>query len=174
MTRRHFLLFSIAIACFCSCGKDNTSPQYSIVGKWNLQQQHVVMYLDKVKITDTILAASSTTYATAQFNQDGTFNSMAVYRPDNTSLLQNPGPSSANTTGSYSYSGGVFTLVPGLAGWFSFGVGSSSPPTGVSSSIQITQLTASKLAVHTEGTFTVTYNNGSHAYDQLFDFYYSK
>jgi len=174
MNRRRLLLFLISLVCFFSCGKDNTSPPVSIIGKWNLQQQHVVMYKDKVKITDTVLTASATTYATAQFNKDGTFSSAAVYRPNNTSLLQFPGPSSSNDNGTYSYLGNVFTVTPGLSGWFIFGVGTSSPPTGVSFSIQVTQLTASLLTIHTENTFTVTNGPVPHAYDEVFDLYYTK
>jgi len=174
MNRRHILLFLISVVCFFSCKKDNTSPPVSIIGKWNLQQQHVLMYKDKVKIIDTVLNASVTTYATAQFNKDGTFSSAAVYRPDNTSLLQFPGPSSSNDDGSYSYLGNMLTVTPGLSGWFIFGVGTSSPPTGVSFSIQVTQLTAALLTIHSENTFTVTNGTVQHAYDEVFDFYYTK
>jgi hypothetical protein len=36
-------------ACFFSCGSQKSDPQSPIVGKWSLQQEHVVVYLDKVK-----------------------------------------------------------------------------------------------------------------------------
>ncbi|HEY8781053.1 MAG TPA: hypothetical protein VIM16_05535 [Mucilaginibacter sp.] len=90
MSRKYLLLFSISLACFFSCGKDNTSPQGQIVGKWTLQQ-HVVLTIDNVRKTDTIFTASANTYATAQFNKDCTFSSASVYRPDNNSLIHGPG-----------------------------------------------------------------------------------
>lgn len=174
MKRIYLLLFLISAVCFFSCRKDNTSPQALIVGKWILQQQHVVMTIDNVTKTDTILTASAITHATAQFNKDGTYSSASVYMPANNSLNTFPGPSTANNTGKYSYSGSVFTVVPGLAGWFNFGVGTSSPPTGVSSSIQVTQLDGSHLTIHAADAFTVTNGTGQHTYSELFDFYYSK
>jgi hypothetical protein len=174
MGRKYLLLFSILVTCFFSCGKDNTPPQNLIVGTWNLQQQHVVMNIDNVKQTDTVLAASATTYATAQFNKDGSYSSAAVYRPNSTALLQNPAPSSASTEGTYSYSANVFAINPGLAGWFSFGVGSTGPPTGVSSSIGIIQLDASHLTIHSTSGLTITTGTGPHVYNEVFDFYYTK
>jgi len=174
MSRKYIFIFSISFACLFSCGKDNTSPQALIVGKWTLQQQHAVLNIDNARQKDTVLAASANTYATAQLNNDGTFNSVSVYRPDNNLLDAWPGPSTANTTGKYSYLGAVFTISPGLAGWVNFGVGSIGAPTGVSSSIEITQLDRSHLTIHSENTFTITNGTGTHTYDEVFDLYYGK
>jgi len=174
MDRKYLLLFAVCAICFFSCGRDNVAPQSLIVGKWNLQQQHVVLDSNNVKVIDTILDASSTTYATAQFNSDGTYSSSSVYRPAVLLLLSKFQPTNQSNVGTYSYSANTFTVVSGLAGWFTFAIGSSAPPTGVSNSVQITQLDATHLNVHTENTITVTYDNGQHSYDESFDFYYTK
>jgi hypothetical protein len=174
MGRKNLVLLSISILCFFSCTKDTNSPQALIVGKWTLHQQHVLLTIDNITKIDTIFTASGTAYATAQFNNDGTFSSASAYRPDNTSLSTWPGPTSGNTTGTYSYSGSVFTIVPGLSGWFSFGVGISSPPTDVSSSIRIAQLDHSSLTVHDTNAFTLTIGSASHTYSEVDEYYYNK
>jgi hypothetical protein len=174
MARKYIFIFSISLVCFFSCSKDNTSPQGLIIGKWTLQQQHAVLNIDNARQKDTILAASATTYASAQFNDNGTFSSASVYNPGTNLFTAWPGPSTANTTGKYSYSGAAFTITPGLAGWVNFGVGSTGPPTGVSSSIEITQLDRSHLTIHSENSFTITTGTGMHTYNEVFDLYYSK
>jgi len=176
MNRKHFLLFAICMGCLFSCGKNNNNPTpvSSIVGTWHLQQQAVLLYQDSVKITDTTLAAAATAYGTAQFNADGTFSSSSVYFSGNSSSLTNPPPSTGKSSGKYSYSNNVFTISPGLAGWYTFVRGSTGPLSNISSSIAITQLTATHLTVHTDNKFTLPTSTGTYNFEIVLDNAYSK
>src|SRR5581483_4033302 len=84
MNRKSLITLSLA-ACLglFSCKKDgaasNQSSQRLIVGKWTLQQQQFVQYVDGVKKVDTILNATPNSIASIQFNNDGTFNSSSAY-----------------------------------------------------------------------------------------------
>jgi hypothetical protein len=165
------LLLAYAI-CLFSCGSDKNS-QSAIVAKWNLQQQHAVLYRDSVKITDTVYNASAQTYGTAQFNANGTFSSSCVYTPGGNTLASTG--SSASSTGTYSYTSTSFSIVPGLAGWFVYVAGTSSISTsGASYSAQVTTLTNSNLTIHSTSTYTATNITGIHYYSETSDLYYTR
>jgi hypothetical protein len=167
------LLFAVCVACFYSCspGHDVT-PQNLIVAKWNLQQQHAVLYEDNIKITDTVFNASAITFGVAQFNNNGSFTSSSVYRQGGNSLLA--AASNESTMGTYTYSANAFTITPGLAGWFSYVTGSSTSPTGNSTSAQVTTLTSSNLDIHATSTFGTTNITGPHTFNLEFDYYYTR
>ena len=168
----YILIIFAFVGCFFSCGGKSTNSPVTITGKWNLQQEHAVLYEDSVKIIDTVYNASAKTYGTAQFNADGTFSSSSLLTPANTSLTNVP--TAANTKGTYSYSANVFTISPGLAGWFSYATGSSSGPIDDSSSIQLTTLSSSNLDIHGTVTFGITNNTGLHIFTEVADYYYTK
>jgi hypothetical protein len=168
------LFTSLLLAClafFFSCGS-NKNSQSAIVAKWNLQQQHAVLYKDNVKIIDTVYNAAAKTYGTAQFNANGTFTSASVYTPPGNTLASVP--TTANSTGTYSYSSTSFSIIPGLAGWFVYVTGTSSLSTSASYSAQVTSLTSSNLDIHTTNTFTVTDYTGTHIYNGTSDLYYTR
>src|ERR1700744_1873690 len=85
-------------ACFFSCRSKNSDPQVSIVAKWNLQQEHVVVYRDDAKVLDTVLTASGQTHGMAQFNSDGSYTSLAAYAGNTSSIIQTVPPSSESNT----------------------------------------------------------------------------
>ena len=165
------VLFTYA-GCLSSCGGKNTISPNVIVGKWNLETEHAVLSLDSARIIDTVYTASAKTYGSAQFNADGTFSSSSVLTPAGNSLTGVP--STASTNGTYSYSANIFTISPGLAGWLSFAVGSSSGPVNESYSVQITSLTNSNLDIHGTSTFGITNANGPHTFSEVIDYYYAR
>ncbi len=71
----------IFIVCFLACGLSachpgsgsNVTPTPSalIVGKWNLQQEKFVQYVNGVAKADITELASSNSIANLQFNKDG-------------------------------------------------------------------------------------------------------
>jgi hypothetical protein len=176
MNRKHILLLAICMGCLLSCGKSNTNPApaSAIVGTWHLQQQHVLMYQDTTILADTTLAAAATTYGTAQFNSDGTFSSSSVYFSGNATSLTGPPPSEQKSSGKYNYSGSIFTISPGLAGWYTYAFGTTGPISNIVFSIHITQLTSTKFTVHMEDKFVATTVTGTHTFDEVLDYYYSK
>lgn len=175
MKRKIFLVVIVGVSCFFACGKNhNPGPQDLIVGSWNLQQQHVLFQQDSVKLADTMLSATATTYGKVVFNADDTFSSSATYFSGGTSLTTGLPPSQANSAGTYSYTNNVFTVYPGLSGWYAFAIGASGQATNATQTIQITQLTATKLTVHAENKFTLPTSTGTHAFDEVSDYYYSK
>jgi len=171
--KRLFTLVLLACSCcFFSCGEKSEPSPIILVTTWNLQHEHAVLYEDNVKIIDTVYTASAKTYATVQFNANDTFSSSSLYTPSNTTLLNVP--TSGATTGTYSYSANSFTIVPGLAGWFSYATGSSSGPVDESSSTQITTLSSSDLDIHATGTFGITNSTGVHIFNEVIDYYYTR
>ena len=176
MNRKHFLLLGICTGFLCACHEKNNTPTPvgPIVGTWTLQQQHVFMYQDTTTLADTTLSATATAYGTAQFNADGTFKSSSVYLAGNGSSLSSPPPVEQKTTGKYNYSNNVFTISPGLAGWYTFVIGTTGALTNVSFTINITQLTASRLTMHTDNKFTATTATGTHNFELVLEYDYSK
>jgi hypothetical protein len=124
-----------------------------------------------VKIIDTVYNASAKTSGTVQFNTNGTFSSSSLLTPQGDSPYNVP---SASNSGTYSYSPGVFTIVPGLSGWFAYNAGSGSELTDDSSSAQVTTLTASNLDIHITLTIGVTSKAGFHAFFQVTDYSYTR
>ena len=170
-----YAIILIACAgCLCSCGGKKNDPQSLIVAKWTLQQEHVVVTYDNATYMDTVLKAGGATHGVALFNSDGSYSSSSVYYTGSTGSLQGLPPSDQNNTGTYSYSGSKFKIIPGLAGWYSFISGSSTPPVTNSSATQITSLTQSALTVHTDLNYTITNNTGAHTIDQACDLYYTR
>jgi hypothetical protein len=176
MNRKHFLLFAICMGCLYSCAtKNNTpTPVSPIVGTWSLKQQHVQMYQDTTTLTDTTLSAATTAYGTAQFNADGTYSTSGVYLAGNGSSLSSPPPSDQKSSGKYNYSDNIFTVSAGLAGWYTYAFGTTGPISNIVFSIHITQLTSTKLTVHMEDKFVATTVTGTHTFDEVLDYYYSK
>jgi len=176
MSRKYFLLFSLSLSLLVfSCQPDhNVVPQSLIIGDWTLQQQHAVQIIDGVKKVDTVYNASAFATANLVFKLDNTYSSASVYHPGNSLPNGGAGASASNATGPYSLSGDTFTTAPGISGWFNYVVGSSSTPVLISNTVQITKLSATVLNLHTERSFTVTYNFATHTYIDQSDYYFTK
>ena len=174
--RSIYALLTFTCALFiCACSPNKSSaPQNPIVAKWTLHQEHVVVTVDGATQLDTVLTAQGATYGTAQFNSDGSYSSSAGYDPGNTSLFNTVPASSQSSKGTYSYSTSGFSVVPGLAGWYSYGTGSSTTPTTSGRIIQVTSLSSTALDVHTSITIGVTTGTGAHTITQVSDYYYTK
>ena len=161
----------IFLLCACVACKKNSNDggQISILGKWNLQKVTMAQYVNGQLLPKaTLLPVTSS----IQFNADNTF----------TDIYYSAGVADT-TQGQYSfsgkaivfsnyqskYSGGIFGVIrPSPLPLFSAAGGTTD---GLSISIQITDLSASNLIVHTELIDQAT--SGS-AYKEVLDEYYSK
>jgi len=184
------LLFAIVISFIYSCGKDGKATGISqsssqlIAGKWVLQQEKVVQYVNGAVHTDTSYKTASNNVATIQFNKDGTFNSISLYSSDESFGSLNPGQitTADSTSGVYSFAGTKFNVSAPLAGLGSGSIAFSSTTSyttasvfsGVSNSIGITELTANRLSLHTENIYTLTNNNVTQTYKNECDYYYTR
>src|ERR1700754_1952267 len=89
----------LVVTCLFACNKEN-NPAATITGKWNLQQQNSVQYVDGVKTIDTILLASSNNASNINFSKDGTYTSLSTFTSiDND--LGGTAASSSETSGTY-------------------------------------------------------------------------
>ena len=116
MKRIAYLSFAlIIIFCFSACHKNSTAPnmQTMIVGKWILQKQSYVQYVNDVKQVDTVCLASDTLTADVQFNADKSFKSEGV------SFSKSPlSPSNmeVQVSGTYIASNSTLTVSKTMAG----------------------------------------------------------
>ncbi len=190
--RRIYLLSALFLLSggFFSCKKgsegDYIPPTYAklIVGKWVLQTEHSVQYVNSVKQLDTVYNASQNSYVSMQFNSNGTFTtSGAYYSVVQPGSLSSAAPSVVNFTGSgaYSFAGTTLNMtgnVPGFAnGTTAYGLSTTtSVPviTLISNSVQINELTAANLALHVETVYTYTANNTSQTYKLVNDLSYTR
>jgi hypothetical protein len=190
---RRLFIFSLIVCAsvfLFSCGKEgkstglSQSSQQLIVGRWSLQQQKVVQYIDGVVQTDTTYNTAPNNIARVQFNKDGTFSSISLYSsPEMNGGLSAGGVTTADSTsGVFNFAGTKFNVSAPLAGLgsgsFAF-AGTTSYSTvsvfsSVSNSIQINELTVSRLKLHTENIYTLTNNNVTQTYKNEADYYYAK
>ncbi|HVV55695.1 MAG TPA: hypothetical protein VHC47_10240 [Mucilaginibacter sp.] len=178
----------IIAGCFWACRKDGKytpipkGAQALLVGKWTLQSEQVIQYIDGVQTIDTNYSASPNSYAAIQFNQNGTFSSTSFYMMTGGAeggLSQNNVVSVDTTRGTFAVAGSSFNLSAPISG-FSTGLnlyGITFTPiapviTPVSNAITINQLTTSKLTLHTDYVYTSTVNNVSKTYKVEDDYYY--
>lgn len=187
MRRIYFLAVSVLLSIsFFSCKKDNGKPYVPvsaanlIVGKWVLQSEHSVQYVDGVKNMDTIMTASQNSYADLQFNSNGTFTVSGMYTiPGSGSLSSGASVGSYSGTGTYSFAGSNFSMEGTLLGFETggaFGATLIAAPiiTPVSHSAQVTSVTTTGLVVHTEVIYTYTLNNISQMYKVENDLSYTR
>ena len=166
---------------FSACHKNSTVPnmQTKIVGKWILQKQTYVQYVNDVKQVDTICLASDTTAANIQFNTDKSFKSVSVYLSKN---LNNPANAEAEVSGTYTASNSALTVSNTMAGIVFFpavyGVSTNyNLNTVITNQLHTSKLnaiTSTTLSIHTEDSYTATGNSISTNYKMVNDFYYTK
>jgi hypothetical protein len=188
-------LYYILIVCLLVCGLfacqrgsgNNVAPKAStlIVGKWNLQQQKTVQYVNGVMKTDTTYLASSNNIASLQFNKDGIYHSVSRFiaevgpaNPLNGGVSYTAAQDS--TDGTYSITNTSLNLSALVAGFIidspaSFGTTTTLPVfTLISNTSQINELTVSKLNMHIEVVYTEAVNNVTTTYKNEVDSYYTK
>ena len=176
----------------CQHGSGNSvAPDASalIVGKWNLQQEKTVQYVNGVMKTDTTYLTSPTNVANLQFNMGGTYHSASHYVSEIGSPIANPfngGITSItaqdSTSGTYSIKNtslNFSALVTGFANGATpsfYGTTVSTLPTYtlISNTSQINELSTSKLNMHTEVVYSETLNSVATTYKNEIDFYYTK
>ena len=174
-------------ACQSEKGNDST-PQNSklILGKWSLQQQKSVQYIDDVMKTDTTFEITKSNVAYLQFNSNGTYNSVSHYiaQAGPPLTLGNGTIVAANDTtfGTYNIANTDLQLSSSIAGFisstFSYGATTISTPLPifaiVSNTSQINTLTVSNLNIHSELIYSTTANGVNTIYKNEFDYYYTK
>ena len=183
----HFCLFILVLLFFFSCKPDKNgvaplqASQKMIVGTWTLQQERYTQYVDGQKQVDTTLNATEYNRAYMKFNGNGTFSSAGVYAsPDLGNLGSGLVNAADSTSGTFSFTGSVFSLsepIAGLATGSSLtAISVSTAPviTPVSHSVSISQLTVQSLKIHTEYIYTYTVNNSSQTYKMDDDYYYTR
>lgn len=186
-----FFILSFLMCCLFACQKGNgTGSSYLqpvlIVGKWNLQKENASLAINGVTQVDTSFTASSYSRGYAQFNIDNTFVSVG-YSSQAINIGSLSGGTSGvvtrdSTTGIYSFSNSSFTVNAPIAGFGSYGGGAFGTTTttdvpvisNTSKSVQITQLTASSLTIHSELLYTATTGTDSKNYKSEQDFFYTK
>jgi hypothetical protein len=173
-----------------SCGKggSNATPGLSqtnlIVGKWTLQQEKYVQFIDAIERQNVTISTSANNIATVQFNKDGTFSSASAYTSDpSTNLGAGLTSESATTHGTYSFSNNSFQmsvpyvtgLADGTAGSYGFADNVAIPTYfAVSNSVLINELTANSLKLHIEVVYTLTTDNVVQTYKTIGDYSYNK
>jgi hypothetical protein len=189
-------LSHIVILCLLVCGlsacqraNGNTVTPNAlalIVGKWNLQQQKTMRYVDGVMKTDTVYLTSPTNVANIQFNRDGTYHSVSRFVSE-VGTPADPLSGGVAYTAAQDSTYGTYTIVNTslnfsalVAGFItgttgSFGTTTTIPVfTLISNTSQINELTASKLNMHTEVVYTEAVNNVTTTYKNEIDSYYTK
>jgi len=151
-----------------------------LIGKWNLQKQNTVVYVDGTKQSETDRSASDKNISFIQFENDSKFTAISYYNSGGIGSLSLGNVIEVDTVhGTFSFSGSVFKLsTPALAG-FTDGVvaGSSGPPPVyhlISQSAQIVQLTTALLTLHTEYIVTETTTADTKTVKNELDYYYTK
>jgi hypothetical protein len=194
MNKLYYILISCLLACglsACQHSSGNSpAPDASalIVGKWNLQQEKTVQYVNNVMKKDTTYLTSPTNIANLQFNKDGTYHSAGHYVSGIGSPIANPlngGITSItaqdSTYGTYrivnsslNFSNFVAGLVSGTPSFYGTTVSTLPTYTLISNTSQINELSTSKLNMHTEVVYSETLNSVTTTYKNETDFYYTK
>ena len=181
---KRLALLSLALVTmitFGACHKNSTVPstQITIAGKWILQKQTYVQYVNDVKQVDTVCLASDTTAANVQFNADKSFKSIGIYLSKNPN---NPANAETEVSGTYTASNSALTVSNTMAGLLFFPAiytlaTNYNINTAITNQLHTSKLnakTSSTLSIHTEDSYTATANSVSTTYKMVNDFYYTK
>lgn len=188
MKRAQLLLLgflSVLVITACSKGGTNKPSNQAqlLIGKWNLQQQKLVLYVDNIKQKDTVYLASVNQAGVIRFNNDGTYNSACYFNglPNNGTGSLNTYSAQDSTYGTYKINTSNLDFDNGIAGFDGFTFYTSTTPggipptiTGIVRSSQVTMLTSSKLNIHTELSYSISIATGSKPYKYEDDFYYTR
>jgi hypothetical protein len=171
----------ITVINFSACHKNSTVPgmQATIVGKWNMQKQTYVQYVNDIKQVDTVCLASDTTAANVQFNADKSFKSIGIYLSNNSN---NPSNAESEVSGTYTDSNSAVTVSNTMAGFLFFpAVYNLATNYNINTAItnqlhtsKLNAITSTTLSIHTEDSYTATGNSVSTNYKMVTDFYYTK
>lgn len=188
------LVLCASIAAFTACQKGSSggapyNASNLILGKWNLQKQRTVIYVNGAVQTDTICLSSFTNVSRARFNKDNTFNSVGLWSSFITGGNTNLGSGNTvvagvdSTAGTYSIVNSSLNITAALAGLRNmvgfYDAASSSgtvlPPVNVvSRSSQINLLTSSQFNLHYELVYNTIINNVTTNYKEEEDYYYTR
>jgi hypothetical protein len=193
MNKLYYIFILFLMICglsACQHGSGNSvAPDASslIVGKWNLQQEKFVQYVNGIMNSDVTELASSNSIANLQFNRDGSYHSASH-------LVVQGGPADPlsgglsrttaedSTYGTYKIANtslNFSSLVAGFAiiatpSFYGTTVSTLPTYTLVSNTSQINELSTSKLTMHTEFVYSETLNSVVTTFKNEIDFYYTK
>ena len=193
MLKLYYLFIAGLLLCgFSACKKGGSGNSISpnaaklILGKWNLQQQKSVIYVNGALQIDTTYLASFTNVSRAQFNKDNTFNTVGLWTTVITNGNLNSGNSAVmgmdSTSGTYSIASSRLNINVAIAGFSNMvgfydaasSVGTVSLVNVVSRSSQIMMLTSSKFNLHYELVYNTNVNNITTNYKEEQDYYYTR
>jgi len=143
MNKLSSLLGVALITFFCACGgKPAKTQQSMIVGTWNLQQQHIVTYInDTVQVSQESTLEPGKSNASISFSSDGAVTATAVVALSG-ALIPLGEPGSAGYAGKYSIAAdSVITMQPFFTGTLFLDT-LLDPPTAISFSYKIVTETA--------------------------------
>jgi hypothetical protein len=183
------ILASLLVCGFSACQKGSGSVPYNasklIVGKWNLQQQKTVIYVNGVKQVDTSYSTSVFNTANARFNSDGTFSSVGYFHypgtgSDPLAIGLNNVAGIDSTYGTYSIVNSSLNISQAMAGFSnmigfydaSTAANTLHPVNVVSRSSRINQLTSSRFNLHYELVYNIVINDAGSSYKEEEDYYY--
>ncbi|MFI5162942.1 MAG: hypothetical protein ACHQHN_16795 [Sphingobacteriales bacterium] len=186
---RIYSLSVLSLICLTlfSCQKESKkavvppSSEQLIVGKWVLQTEHSVQYVDGVKKLDTVYNASANSYVVMQFKSNDTVTTAGVYASGDPGNL-NAGISVENFSGEsvYKFVNNVFSMTGPVSGFGNGAVYGFRTTTGVpvisavSNVVQINELTTTNLALHSEYVYTYTLNATTQTFKLVNDLSYTK
>jgi len=188
------LVLCASIIALSGCQKGNiVGARYNasnlILGKWSLQKQKTVIYVNGAIQLDTICVTSFTNVSHASFNKDNTFNSVGLWSGmtvANTNLGGNNTVVAGmdSTAGTYTIVNSNLNITAPLAGLRNmvgfYNAASSSAAVSqasinvISRSSQITLLTSSQFNLHYELVYNVIINDASSSFKEEEDYYYSR
>jgi hypothetical protein len=184
MRKIYYLLLPVLLCGLAACHKGNgtmgtTTQKAMLLGKWNLQQQHTVLYVDGVKQSDTTLTASAANISNVQFDANGSFASAAVAVFGQTGNLSGGLQTAVDSVkGTYSISASSFELSAPVAGFISSGASFSTGPvpvmTLVSHTDQISKISAASLTLHLEYLINYSTPASTSLHKSVVDYYYNK
>ncbi|WP_426671258.1 hypothetical protein ACPPVU_08485 [Mucilaginibacter sp. McL0603] len=178
------MLVSVLTACQKGDSNSISSDAALIVGKWNLQQQKTVQYVNDVRRSDTTIITTADINSNVQFEKNGKFINVSFRGYNDVGSGSSGAGERDSTFGTYSVANSSLILSPSylvLLGFYDgliplFFAGDNPLPTVVmiSDSSQINTLTSSKLTLHTEYIYSETINNITTIYKDELDYYYTK
>src|ERR1700759_5606128 len=141
----------ISLFSFSACHKNSSSPslQSQIAGKWNLQKQAYVQYVNDVKQVDTVCTAADTLTAYVQFNADKSYKSEGIFF---STYPNHSFSEETSVTGIYTVSNSTLTVSNTMAGLMIFEAAYGTTASNLPVTTITNQLHTSKLTAITSNT----------------------
>jgi hypothetical protein len=173
--RCFLLILTFLVCCLVGCNPNHLTKQQLLIGKWTLKLKKSTFYIDDIEQSSNLLTTTATSYATLQFNKDGTFNS-----DNHLSFTTGSATLTAiySVNGTYTYTGTAFSMSYPVGGTSIVLNGGGSGPPPVVNLVQhdeaITFLSATVLIIHADELYTYQTANNLQGYRYANDYLYNK